>query len=45
MSSSECIRELEIDSTLWATCAKIINLLDLNQKNRILKQKIMIILI
>ena len=28
MSSSERIRELKIDSTLWATPAKIINLLD-----------------
>ena len=27
-SSSECIRELKIDSTLWATPAKMINLLD-----------------
>ena len=27
-SSSERIRELKIDSTLWATSAKIINLLD-----------------
>ena len=27
-SSSECIRKLKIDSTLWATPAKIINLLD-----------------
>ena len=27
-SSSELIRELKIDSTLWATPAKIINLLD-----------------
>ena len=27
-SSSECIRELKIDSTLWATPAKIINLLN-----------------
>ena len=27
-SSSERIRELKIDSTLWATPAKIINLLD-----------------
>ena len=30
MSSSEHIRELKIDSTLWATPAKIINLLDFN---------------
>ena len=27
-SSSECIRKLKIDSTLWATPTKIINLLD-----------------
>ena len=27
------IRELKIDSTLWATPSKIINLLILNQKN------------
>ena len=27
-SSSECIRKLKIDSTLWATPVKIINLLD-----------------
>ena len=27
-SSSESIRQLKIDSTLWATPAKIINLLD-----------------
>ena len=32
MSSSERIRELNIDSTLWATPAKIINLLDFDQK-------------
>ena len=32
MSSSECIRELKIDSTLWATPAKIINLLDFDPK-------------
>ena len=31
-SSSECIRELKIDSTLWATPAKIINLLDFDPK-------------
>ena len=31
-SSSECIRELKIDSTLWATPAKIINLLDFKPK-------------
>ena len=28
LSSSEHIRELKIDSTLWATPTKIINLLD-----------------
>ena len=32
MSSSECIRELKIDSTLWTTPAKIINLLDFDPK-------------
>ena len=32
MSSSERIRELKIDSTLWATSAKIINLLDFDPK-------------
>ena len=32
MSSSEHIRELEIDSTLWTTPAKIINLLDFDLK-------------
>ena len=32
MSSSERIRELKIDSTLWATPAKIINVLDFDPK-------------
>ena len=32
MSSSERIRELKIDSTLWATPAKIVNLLDFDPK-------------
>ena len=32
MSSSQRIRELKIDSTLWATPAKIINLLDFDLK-------------
>ena len=32
MSSSERIRELKIDSTLWATPAKIINLIDFDPK-------------
>ena len=32
MSSSERIRELKIDSTLWATPAKIINLVDFDPK-------------
>ena len=27
------LKELEIDSTLWITPSKIINLLDFNQKN------------
>ena len=35
MSSSERIRELNIDSTLWATPEKIINLLDFDpEKNK-----------
>ena len=32
MSSSERIRELKIDSTLWATPTKVINLLDFDPK-------------
>ena len=32
LSSSEYIRELKIDSTLWATPTKIINLLDFKQE-------------
>ena len=32
MSPSERIKELEIDSTLWATSVKIINFLDFNPK-------------
>ena len=32
MISSEPIRELKIDSTLWATPAKKINLLDFDPK-------------
>ena len=33
MSSSECIKELKINSTLWADPKRIINLLDSIQKN------------
>ena len=32
-TSDSNIRELKIDSTLWDTPEKIINLLDLKQKN------------
>ena len=32
MSPSERIKELKIDSTLWTTPARIINLLDFDQK-------------
>ena len=32
MSSSECIKELKIDSTLWANPVRIINLLDFDPK-------------
>ena len=27
------VKELKFDSTLWATPAKLVNLLDFNQKN------------
>ena len=27
------VKELKIDSTLWATPSKLVNLLDLNQKD------------
>ena len=39
-SSSECIRELKIDSTLWATSAKIINLLDFKPEKLRIKTEI-----
>ena len=39
-SSSERIRELKIDSTLWATPAKIINLLDFKPEKLIIKTEI-----
>ena len=39
-NSSECIRELQIDSTLWATPAKIINLLDFKPEKLIIKTEI-----
>ena len=38
-SSSEGIRELKIDSTLWATPAKIINLLDFKPEKLSIKTK------
>ena len=33
MNPSERIKELKIDSTLWITPARIINLLDFDPKN------------
>ena len=39
-SSSERIRELKIDSTLWATPAKIINLLDFKSEKLSIKTEI-----
>ena len=39
-SSSERIRELKIDSTLWATPAKIINLLDFKPEKLSIKTKV-----
>ena len=38
-SSSERIRELKIDSTLWVTPAKIINLLDFKPEKLSIKTK------
>ena len=40
LSSSEHIRELKIDSTLWTTPAKIINLLDFKPKKLSIDTKI-----
>ena len=40
LSSSERIRELRIDSTLWATPAKIINLLDFKPEKLSIKTEI-----
>ena len=39
-SSSERIRELKIDSTLWATPAKIVNLLDFKPEKLSIKTEI-----
>ena len=39
-TSSESIRELKIDSTLWATPAKIINLLDFKPEKLSIDTKI-----
>ena len=39
-SSSERIRELKVDSTLWATPAKIINLLDFKPEKLSIKTEI-----
>ena len=40
LSSSEYIRELKIDSTLWATPTKIINLLDFKPEKLSINTKI-----
>ena len=40
LSSSERIRELKVDSTLWATPAKIINLLDFKPEKLSIKTEI-----
>ena len=45
LSSSERIRELKIDSTLWATPAKIINLLDFKPEKLSIKTEIIILII
>ena len=44
-TSDSSVRELKIDSTLWATPAKIINLLDFKPEKLSIKTEIMIILI
>ena len=44
-SSSERRRELKIDSTLWATPAKIINLLDFKPEKLSIDQRLILIMI
>ena len=39
------IKELKIDSTLWATPSKIINLLDFKPEKLVSKQKVILIII
>ena len=45
MSSSERITELKIDSTLWATSAKIINLLDFDPKKKVSIRNLIVLVI
>ena len=39
------VKELRIDSTLWDTPAKLVNLIDLEQKKKVLRQKIILTII
>ena len=39
MNDNNNIRELKIDNTLWATAAKIINLLDFKPEKLIIKKE------
>ena len=39
------VKELRIDSTSWATPARLVNLLDFEPERKVLKQKIMLIII
>ena len=39
------VRELKIDSTLWATPARLVNLLDFKSEKKVLKTKVIIIII
>ena len=45
MSPSEHIKELKIDSTLWADPKRIINLLDFDQKNWVFIQNLTVLVI
>ena len=45
MSPSEHIRELKIDSTLWATPAKIINLLDFDPTKLSIDRELIVLVI
>ena len=39
------VKELKVDSTLWDTPAKLVNLIDFEPKKKVLKQKIILTII